>query len=348
MPGDEASGSIPDASGPPAFGRRAGVGAPDGYVRRMPSLVFCCTESNDLYRAVVAGGTAAPRVQDPAEAVARAEPGTAVLVLADGYPERRTEGPEEVYAAAAGRGIRLYVEYPAHVPGVELGEPRTAAWERLVVTGDRLAPGLPGLTLLAAHACRYLPATSDRSLLALARVAGYDRAVFGVPADAHAALFEAADGVFVATTKLSGFRTGRYAPAATWTALWDRLLAPHAPGAALSWTPVVTPSLATGEPVDAAAERTAVERAVRWHANAGVLLTADGERAVREVIPTGVEAVPRGDLPSGVGDGSHGVLEGFESSIRPDGTQHCRVALRADCSAETAMVLASGDAAGGS
>src|SRR6185295_11302817 len=40
------------------------------------------------------------------------------------------------------------------------------------------------------------------------------------------------------------------------------------------------------------------------------------------------------------GNGSLGILEGYASGILPDGTQPRRLPLRADCNAESAMVLA--------
>ena len=39
------------------------------------------------------------------------------------------------------------------------------------------------------------------------------------------------------------------------------------------------------------------------------------------------------------GDGSLGILEGYASGIRWDGTQLRRLPLRSDCNAESAMVL---------
>jgi len=41
-----------------------------------------------------------------------------------------------------------------------------------------------------------------------------------------------------------------------------------------------------------------------------------------------------------VGDGSLGLLEGFSSTIRADGSQPMRYAVRNDCTLETAMLLA--------
>jgi hypothetical protein len=314
------------------------------------SLTFCCSADNDLYQAYVQGGGVAARVSDVTSAVACAAHGTALLLLADGYPGTRTVVPAVALAQATSKGLRVFVEYPESLPGVTFGEPRRAQWERLVIADDRFGPDLAATTLLSAHACSFLPVRPDHSLVGIARVAGYDRAVFGLPATTDSAIFELPGcDVLVATTRLSGFRTGRYAPAWAWTALWQgilRLLG--APEVSLRWTPVVRPSHGSGTALGLGAEREAVSRARRWHLGSGLLLTAAGEREARAGLAADVEAVPRSSLPAGSGDGSHGLLEGFESTIQPDGNQHRRVALRADCVAETAMVLATSEAEDGS
>ncbi|MEQ7125355.1 hypothetical protein ABN034_12620 [Actinopolymorpha sp. B11F2] len=310
----------------------------------MTTPTFCCVPDNDLYRAFLDGGGEARRVPDVAEAVERAEPQGTVLVLADGYPHRRTEMPVEVLELAAAKGLRMYVEFPHDLPAVSFGEPRTAQWERLVVTDETFGPALPAASLLSAHACVFLPTNHQRPLLVIARIAGYDRADFGVPASAYPALFELSGqpGVLVASTKLSGFRTGRYAPTARWTQLWsgilDRLLPDGPP--TLTWTPVVSPTHQPHTQLEADAEGTAVERACQWHLASHVLLTKAGNQAVRTGLDQNAEAIPPDRLPLDAGDGSNGVLEGFESQIQPDGTQRCRLPLRADSTAETAMVLA--------
>jgi hypothetical protein len=48
--------------------------------------------------------------------------------------------------------------------------------------------------------------------------------------------------------------------------------------------------------------------------------------------------MPIGKMPPG--NGSHGILEGFSSTVQADGSQEQLIALRADCGAEAAMVLA--------
>jgi glycosyltransferase involved in cell wall biosynthesis len=82
-------------------------------------------------------GCECARTTSAAEAVNRAAPGSAVLILADGYPDTRTSVPPEVFERATAKNLRLYVEYPAAIPGLAFGEPQQTSWERAVVASDR-------------------------------------------------------------------------------------------------------------------------------------------------------------------------------------------------------------------
>src|SRR5207245_2282568 len=50
------------------------------------TLTFCCSETNDLYLALLKGGTQYPRFDQAADAFEHAQPSSAVLILADHYP----------------------------------------------------------------------------------------------------------------------------------------------------------------------------------------------------------------------------------------------------------------------
>src|SRR4030095_16137703 len=72
------------------------------------SVVICCNADNDLFR-LLPGST---RVDTPNHAIGRAANGSAVLILADGYPQKRTELPGDLFDRARAKQLRLYVEYP--------------------------------------------------------------------------------------------------------------------------------------------------------------------------------------------------------------------------------------------
>jgi hypothetical protein len=311
------------------------------------ALVFSCASDNDLYAALAAGGRTYPRFDAPGKAIVQASRGAAVLILADGYPDAGVEVGHVALKAAAQKGLKLYIEYPAALEGLDLGQPRTAVWERAVVTTDRMGADLPRLRLLAVHSCRYLPTQAASPLLVLARVAGYDTAVYGLPKEYAPLLFERQPGKFlVATTKLSGFVTGRYAPAADWQTLWQFILGKldpsHAPHP-LKWTPVAGTAYGPEAELPQDFETRAFSSAVNWLSSAGLLLSASRKADLEAALRLNQETAPLpapGSPQAAAGDGSLGLLEGFASGIRPDGTQLERLPIRDDCQGETAMLFA--------
>jgi hypothetical protein len=320
----------------------AATRAAEAHAQEAGRLHFCCTAANDLYSILAAGDRPPRRYDSPEEAIAAAESGAAVLILADDYPARRTKVVAAVLAKAAEKRLRLYIEYPEALPGVELGEPRGVRWERGVIASASIPLGLEPLHLLTLHDCQFLPAKATEPALVLARVAGFDRAEYGLPPKQHPLLFKTDEGVIVATTKLSDFIRARYAPTADWLILWRHLLdeldpagAPHALDAA----PAVATAYAKDGPLPADVERRSLGRLAAWYKKSRLLLTAEREPQIHELLSTGQETTPPpADAESG--DGSHGILEGYASQILPDGSQLQRTPIRADCQAEPAAVLA--------
>ncbi|HVJ67066.1 MAG TPA: hypothetical protein VM510_03720, partial [Caulifigura sp.] len=309
---------------------------------KAPSILrIVGAEANDLVRGLGRGGARLKRFDDAAGAVEDAPSDSAVLVLADGYPERRTRIAQSTLAAARQKRLKLYLEYPEAVPGIEFGEPRGVQWERGIVAVDDPAIGLVKSRILSLQDCRFLLVTPRPSLLVLGRVAGFDSAVYGIPENAAPILFRADGDTLIATTKLSGFVTARLAPTADWVTIWQSLLASLDPSGSpheLKVTPTVRPSYTAADKLPASAERDALDRCAGWFRNSGLLISKDRQPKIEALLRSGHDAV---DPDTGAaGDGTHGILEGYASQIRPDGSQLQRTPIRADCQAESAAVLA--------
>ena len=279
----------------------------------MSNLSFVCRADNDLYRVLSDLGGAYPRYPSLAEAVSAAPAGSGVLALADAYTRATLEVGPQLLEAAAAKDLRLYLEYPAALPGVALGEPRPAVWERAVVAGDGLAPALAAGRILDLHTCWFLPVAPRPAHLVLARVAGYHTAVYGLPAEAYPALFPLGSGeTLIAATKLSQFVTARYGPTAAWQALWERLLrwlASDDPVPPLRWQPAVGLRAARDEALPDTVEAEAFARSVAWFRSYGVYSI----------------------------DQKKGVIEGYESAIDEQGRQMQRTWPRGDCIGESTM-----------
>lgn len=329
--------------------------------RGATNLVFVCARDNDLYVALSATVAPPARFESAAEALRAAPTGAGLLLLADGYPRERTALDAAFLAEAERKRLRLYIEYPRWLPALEVGEPRTlttAEWgntlDRTVVASDAFGDALPRLRILAINDCHFVPVQVPAAHLVLGRVAGYDTALFGLPSgNPWPVLFEQAQGrLLVSTTKLSQFRTARYAPYDGWVTVmrWIlKWLEPETEPPALAWTPTVRPRYGPREQLPADVERQTIQRGAEWFLKSRLLVhpswQARYDRPANMGPPTadwpwGHRVGPPPDPASPVGDGSLGLLEGYRSRIAWDGSQAVLWWRRHDCNGESAGALA--------
>ena len=305
-----------------------------------------CEADNDLYQVLLNSEIACRRYDSCAEALQETVRGDGLLVLADGYPERTTEVPSGFYEQAAAKGVRLFVEYPSRLPGMEVGEARKVGVERAVVTDDFFGEHLGQLRIMSISARSFVPVEAERPHVVFARVAGFDKAVYGLPAQTHALLFEhPKQDLLVATTKLSHFVTGRYAPRDAVEAMWGRILSWVRGDDALPslrWKATVRYSYGPDEPLPKDVEKAAVARGLQWYINSRLLVEASMEEKIDQSMEAGTGALPAPRPGEPLGDGSLGILQCYLSGIQSDGSQLRNVARRGDNNCETAMTFALG------
>lgn len=310
--------------------------------------ILVCRDNNDLLTVLRGSSVPIKQSASASEAIEEADEGAGILILADGYPETPTELAAEGFEKAAAKKQRLYVEFPASLPNIECGKQRTARIERAVVASDAFAPELEKLRILMVHACRFIEVNTEDAHIRMARVAGFDRALYGLPEETFPLLFEPPGGnVLVATTKLSQFVTGRYAPADAWRTVWQWILewatGDSAESFALKWVPSVRPTLSRSDSLSSDAEAQAVRRGTDWFRNARLFIHPDRQEEVKrrqDEYNDFTGPGPDKDWP--VGDGGCGMLEGAASAIHPDGTQDWRYMVRNDCMGEASMGMAFG------
>jgi len=318
-------------------------------------LIISCNATNDLYVTLLENNVPCLRCDSPGAAADLAKNGAGVMILADGYPGNTTQLDEEFYRKALKKKLRLYIEYPSSIPGIKMPAPRAANLERVVVTSDSV-DGLSRSQILSMHGCWFIPLKTSNPLLAIGKVAGFDKAVYGLDdkSEAGSVLFRLEDtGWLISTTKLSGFITTRYAPKSSIRALWSYILksieVKDAAVRALDWVPDVRPSYGRDEALAPDAARLAVQKGLDWHRKAGMLLNNDGwieykklwklnDSNIHTTVPAVDNAAP---LPkSAPGDGSLGVLEGIASRIDNEGNQPARWWLRSDSNGESSLAFA--------
>ena len=289
------------------------------------------------------------RFDRPADAVDAASDGAGVLILADGYPDKTTAIDAAVFDAAHKHHLRLFVEYPASLPDMKLGKPRRTTLERAVVASDVFGDSLKKMRILVIHDCHFVEASAEDPYLVLAKVAGYDTAVYGLKgAEADPVLFEhPRGGILVATTKLSQFVTARYAPKDAWQVVWRKVfewLQPQAKTPTLDWVAKVRPTYSRDAELPQNAVRDAIIRGVDWHSNSRMLIDESWIDKYRDLHKQkqfpGNPVAKAPDLRLPAGDGRFGVMEGFSSRIYYDGSQPARWWLRSGCNGETSLAFA--------
>ncbi len=318
-------------------------------------IFLSCKENNDLYITLKENKVGCKRYNTPGEVVDHAAEGSGVLILADGYPAKTTSITASVFEMARIKKLRLYVEYPSYLPGVPIGGSRSTVLERVVVTSITIK-NLARMQILVLHGCNYLPVPAENPLLVVAKVAGYDHAVYGLDtaANARAVLFKMNAGhILVSTTKLSQFVTARYAPKEAMQAIWAYILqwveGGDAPARRLDWTPTVLPSYTRKQKLPANAALLAVQRGIDWYTGAKMLLNEKGWEEYKQLwklndanmltnVPAVDNAAPQPKTQ--VGDGTFGVLEGITSQVHLDGSQLTRWWLRSDVNGESALAFA--------
>ena len=144
-------------------------------------LTLCCSENNDLYKTLLENNINCNRYDTPEKAIDMAKKGTGVMILAEGYPQQTTTMSEALYKKAKDKKLRLYVEYPSHLPDMEVGEINGTNWERAVISSDKFAPRLEKHRILAIHDCRFVTIEAENPDIVVARIAGFDTAVYGLP-----------------------------------------------------------------------------------------------------------------------------------------------------------------------
>lgn len=329
-------------------------------------IILSCAEDNDLYLTLQDNKVAIARFGSPEEAINNASEGSGVMILADNYPHKATMLDSALFEKAREKKLRVYVEYPSYLPETQVGQPRGTQWERVVISSDAFGPQLQKLRILGVHDCHFVTIEAKSPDIVVARVAGLDSAVFGLPEKTFPLLAEIPQpedkgGLMVSTTKLSQFITARYAPDDAMREIWAHIfqwLNPDNTIPALQWTSHVRPSFNADEELPDDAELQALKRGMDWYFNSRMIMgdamldkynrPANGAEPaspnpdLKQDWPFGHRVGLMPDLNTSVGDGTLGVLEGFDAKIFSDGTQPVRWWRRADCNGEIAGALSAG------
>ncbi len=310
-----------------------------------PQIIFCGSAHNDLYVLLEKEGFPIKRFDAAADGIKAAAKGQAIFIVADGYPAVKTPVSASLLQAARQKNLKIYIEYPAALPNLQIPkEPLHTQLERGVITSSSISSQLKPLSILGINDCYVLPVQVQDPLVVLAKVAGLDKAEYGIDdVDKYPLLFKK-DGMLIATTKLTNFATGRYGPNDAWSQLWAYIVS-QTTGQKVDkfthWPSYVSPMYGRQEALPQNAKATSIQKGVEWFYNARFFIHPDWKERWMKYQSDGTMPVGpplEQELPNG--DGSMGLLEGHASRIAHNGKQQYRYWLRADVQGEAAYALA--------
>jgi len=300
-------------------------------------LLFVCNEDNDLYNSLI-DSDEYHRFSSADKAVEMAAPGSGILVLADNYPDQKVILSEDFFDHIKNKKLRVYIEFPDSLPGIKTGDIQKIKWERGVVTSNAFGESLKMMSIVMIHDCHYVKVDAKDPYLSIAKVAGFNKAVYGLDSmETNPILFEYPDAnILISTTKLSHFLTSRYAPKEAWQTIWRfifKWLQPKDQAPGLKWIETVSPAFKEKETITKKRRLQAVKRGINWYYNA--------------MLPTSLETDKNHNGAEGTDKrsdqdiyGKSGIYECFLSTIKYDGSQAIGKNLRADCASEASMALA--------
>ncbi|RIJ46480.1 hypothetical protein D1614_18910 [Maribellus luteus] len=321
----------------------------------IPFLSVACTQSvnvvhvagkqsNDLYQILDKHNQIETILYDsPMKAAKQAAAGDALMIFADEYPAKRAELSAEFFSIVREKKLRVYLEYPSFLPDVELGKTVKADLERAVVNSSFFG-GMPdSLDVLSINGLHYIPTNISESYIVAAKVAGFDKAVYGLPEKTIPVLFELPGyPVLVSTTNLSNMVRGRYAPQKAWTGVWNSILEyvlPENSFVGLEWKPEIQAAFEKTEELPTQYQMNSIEKGADWFFSSKMLVHESLEDTLEIMKDAGNWMLDwNASIP--VGDGKNGVFECVFSRIDEKGSQPIGIVRRGDCNAETAMALA--------
>jgi hypothetical protein len=317
----------------------------NGLLMYAGKLVVVGKADNDLFRLLSDNNIKTIRAVSPLDALATAQKGDAVIITASDYPVSTTPLTQAFFDLAQKKAIRLYIEYPGYLPGYTISPALfVGKLERGIITSAFFGKQLPAMSLLGLNDCHLISLKVNNPLISYAKVAGFDKAQFGLAdTDVYPLLFQK-DQMLVATSCLTNFYTARYVPNDSWKIVWTEILKWLTKNKNIilnKWQPDPSPSFSAGEVLPANAGKQAIRRGADWLFNGRFLIHPAWLDMVWKYQGDGLYPFGPGVGNNRlIGEGALGVLEGHASTIYHDGSGQYRYWLRDDVQGEVAFLLA--------
>lgn len=299
-------------------------------------------DNNDLILLLEKEGNKIISYPTKADAFKAVPVGGHLLLLAKDYPDKIEQITDNDLIKIKEKKLKVYVEYSLVKDADTVVTPKAMSLERVVVTDSTFFKDLPYLSLLAINGSYILPSEAINPLLVMAKVAGFEKAEYGLDdTKTLPLLYHYNDNIIVATSPLSCFASVRFSPELSWKKVWEAILSDMTDNQVTfhTWLRYLFPTFSETEELSATARKESVKKGIEWFYNGHFLIHESWQKDwVDKYMGDG--SMPVGpELPrdSKDGDGTVGVLEGHCSFINHDGTQKYRYWLRNDVQGESAM-----------
>ena len=303
--------------------------------------VHCTDDGNDLVQLLKDEGFRIKTYGSATDALEAAGNGAAVLLLGSRYPDTPQTLSQEQVELISRKSLKVFAEFASL--SQETPELREINLERIVVTEP--FGGLASMELLTLNRAVFLEAEAEDPVMVIARVAGFDKAVYGLEdTPSRPLVYRAGENLWVGTSKLSDFSRLRLMPEKNWKLFWEEMMT-RLTGKEVSfssWPSAIKPAYSRCEALPDSARFHAVRKGMEWFFN-GHFLVHPSWKEDWQMRYQGDGLMPVGpELPADApdGDGSLGVLEGHCSAIYKDGRQAYRYWLRDDVQGESSMAFA--------
>ena len=306
-------------------------------------VISCADKQNDLVLLLSKNGVQFSLYTNPMEAAKRAVPGAGMVILADDYPYVPNKIDAVVFELAKEKKLKLYVEFSDNIPGVnKSGGTIKTVFERAVVTSEVFGESLKPMTILGINGV-VLKLEDKEPLIVLGKVAGVYKAEYGIADVPTYPLLFKRKSMLIATSRLSGYASGRFGPKDSWETIWAIVLNWLEPGIKFQFNnrlDYVTPMFSKEEKLPADALINSITKGTDWFYKGRFLIDSSWEKFCANMQMPGAGYGPYLDKTVKVGNGSLGVIEGHGSKFFWNGTQQYRYCNRADDLGQVAFALA--------
>ena len=306
-------------------------------------VVYCVgKQDNDLVRFLNSERFKVVRFDQLEPALQDIPSNSALIILNPAYPDGVRTLSESNVKLFKDKKLRVFAEYASISDTIP--KPQQLNLERVVVTGQKF-DGLHPMDILSINRSYILKESNSTPDLAVAKVAGFDKAEYGLEGtEVFPLLFKDARGIIRSTSQLSNFERCRFMPEMKWKLVWESIMS-DLMGHAIKfkhWPIAVAPSYTKDESLPRSFKKKSVQKGVEWYFNGHFLVDASwrdawvGRYQGDGTMPVG----PSLPEDAADGDGTLGVLEGHCSAIYADGRQAYRYWMRDDVQGESSMTFA--------